>query len=177
MKRRNVHSSELLMFLAFRIAYNMQAEESLKPQRHLFNSKPSGRQSFFHVALPEEFKWLLPLISFIHSAHFSTHLLQTDLVISIFLWYWQTRIKKRGFTAKQSQAKVSTLFHMALSISSHLAAQGVTVKRETSLCPITNAVNSLIFSLSPLTVKSILCDLSLQNWDHFPACSFNNLFF
>lgn len=66
MKRRNVHSSELLMFLAFRIAYNMQAEESLKPQRHLFNSKPSGRQSFFSCGFARRIQMTSP-IDFFHS--------------------------------------------------------------------------------------------------------------
>lgn len=144
-KRRNE-------FLEFRIVYNMQAEERLKPQRHLFNSKP-GRQAFFCVALPEEFKLLLPLTSFIHSVHFSIYLMQTNFVISIFLWYWQMGIKKRGFTVKQSQANVLTLFRTAPSISSHLAAQGITVKHEASWHPRTNAVNGLILSLRLLTVK------------------------
>lgn len=43
--------------------------------------------------------------------------------------------------------------HMALSISPHLAAQGVTAKHDSSSCPITHARNGFIFSFSTLEVK------------------------
>lgn len=129
------------------------AKRMRRLKRNLLNSESSVRQYFFRAALPEEIKLLLPLTSFIHSLNFSIHLLQPDFLIYIFLWYWQKGIKKRRFSAKQSQAKVSALCHMALSISSHLAAQGVTVKHDSSSYPITHAINVLTFSFSPLKVK------------------------
>lgn len=68
-KRRNE-------FLEFRIVYNMQAEERLKPQRHLFNSKP-GRQAFFLCGFARRIQITSP-IDFFHSLCAFLHLFDAD---------------------------------------------------------------------------------------------------
>lgn len=101
------------MFLVFGIAYNMQAEEILKPQRHLLNSKPSGRQSFsccFAIRIQ-----MTSPIDFFHSACAFFHSFVADqfhdLCFFFFFCYWQTGIKKRGFITRWNRAKVINLLH------------------------------------------------------------------
>lgn len=78
-----MHSSELLMFLAFDITYSIENEELWELQRHLLNPKPSWEQSFSCCfAIRTE---MTPSTDFIQSMHFSTDLLQTNFMISLFL--------------------------------------------------------------------------------------------
>lgn len=91
----------------------MQAEESLKPQRHLFNSKPFWGSSVFLMWLCKDFKWLLPSTFFIHCTFlhsFAAHWFR-DLLFSLDT---DKQGSKRGFTAKQSQAKRPNLCRVAL---------------------------------------------------------------
>lgn len=120
------------MFLVFGIAYNMQAEEILKPQRHLLNSKPSGRQSFsccFAIRIQ-----MTSPIDFFHSACAFFHSFVADQFHDLCFFFFVTDKweSKREALLQGGIEQRLQIFCMA----TQLAALCITVAHGASLCPI-----------------------------------------
>lgn len=98
-----MHSSELLMFLAFNITYNMENEEIWELQRHFLNPKPPWRQSFsscFAIRLE-----MTPSIDFSFSPCISPVICCRPISWSLFLFDTDKWRSKREVSFKDESSK------------------------------------------------------------------------